>query len=349
MDNVKRLTIFGASPSSESKLKCLVKNTLQQNIQWVKSTHESAEGIIINSKFLSSEQVQKKYIGEKKINVVCYYRSANKDECLTLAKCQNIIALNIDNPTTPELTVWLNALINSHDVVCASKNSPLFVQEEKKTTSNNNRSQPENNILNTKNSTDGLSKNYTDLLSYIKSGTGSCVIYYDKENNIALFDLNKKEIYLNFNAKNITGIDNCSWKKTKEIKIPENNVRLNLETWLFESIWQSNIDCRDKIEKTFRFKIKYWPQPINPKNRSKVLFLAACVQKSNLDAQQLQQKTGFDYTVVCRFLYASLQAGVICIVDQDVQQANVFRNTQIKKDVVKTGLLNKLRNKLGIG
>lgn len=347
MNNVKRLAILGASPSSEVKLKNLVENALRQDIEWGSASDNSIEGIIINSNFLSSDQVQQKYIRQQQKTIVCYYRNTDKDKILALAKQHNIIALNIDDPTLPELTVWLSTIANTHITVDVPSIRGIFTGESNNAPNTNNPTQP--NTPDNKNTSENLSPNYTELLSYIQNGTGGCTVYY-KENQTALLNLDKKEVYLNFNQSSISGIDSSSWQKSNAIPTPANSTQLKLDTWLFETIWQSNIDCTNKIDKSNRFKIKRWPQPFNPNNRSKALFLAACIQKSKLGAQQLQQKTGFIDIVVCRFLYAALQAGLISVVAQGEQQTNtgIVHNQQMKQNIAKIGLLAKLRSKLGI-
>lgn len=343
MINIKNLTILGASPSSEIKLKNLIHKTLKQEINWVKAFDKRMDGIIINSNFLSSEQVQKIITSKPNFKAVCYCCNNNKEKSVALSKKYGLSILNIDNPKSQDLASWINKLtkikINPSDI-----QNIFYGENTQKKHSDYQNSKIEN--LNK------LSVNYMTLLAHVDKKSGSYIVHYNQDNRTALLSLNQGKVYLNFNKNRIPSIGQSRWEEYNSTDIPKDNIfTVMLDAWIFETIWASNICYANKIDENKKFNLVRWPQPLNTDIRSKALLITACIQRCRYaNIQQLQQQTNFEKAVVSRFLYAALRAGYINTSDNHTKNSKTILNTQKKqKNLASIGLLNKLRAKLGIG
>lgn len=195
---------------------------------------------------------------------------------------------------------------------------------------------------------EGFSNDYNELLDRLEKGTGCYVArsgthsaWIDRRNNI---------VYLDFDRDQISGIDRLNWEEVERLDPPRFARRLQYELWLFESIWQSNVNYNNRLSANEFYKLSRWPRPLSANGRSEALRLAAFIQSHPANIAQLQNKTGYDNQVVTRFLYAAKAADQMHVVKMTQQQQASLAQEQAKKpDKEKLGLLGKLRRKLGLG
>jgi len=55
-------------------------------------------------------------------------------------------------------------------------------------------------------------------------------------------------VYINYPRESVPGFDSWTWIATDHNDIPDNARKLQFDLWLFESLWQSNMDGRHDID-----------------------------------------------------------------------------------------------------
>lgn len=200
--------------------------------------------------------------------------------------------------------------------------------------------------LTSKNDSRNLSKDYRMLLKLAKQP--NVFLYAKSGNKETWICTSKNQAYINYKRDSIPKIDKLSWKQQNSLQKQGKTQCIKLQMWLFESIWQSQLDGQDAIAADSYYKLTCWPRPLSNKGRSEALRLAAFAQKSAVTVADLVEKTHYSESMVRRFLYATLFVGQARQAKYSEQKA-VQTNEQHKPDKVKLGLLQRLRKKLGFG
>lgn len=184
------------------------------------------------------------------------------------------------------------------------------------------------------------------LLAKLQQNDGYYLIQYGDKYVWA--DLAKNDVYLDFERDQISGIENARWATLPNLDGKGQARRLQLELWLFETLWQSDSVHGDNVHDDGLYKLSRWPRPLCAQGRSEALRLAAFIQSDSATVSQLCTKTGYDDTMVSRFLNAAITVGQVKQTGIVEQQAEPLSVEPKKVDDVKLGLIGRLRTRLGL-
>ncbi|PID58447.1 MAG: hypothetical protein CR957_00210 [Gammaproteobacteria bacterium] len=355
MGTTKSFALLGFLPDTELRLKTLIQQNLTDTVEWVTATDSALEGVVINADFITSPQIQN-YIRRSTANIVCCY---NDDDGQRQAQRSQILGLNIQHHDATELQAWLSGLsgqtvvtpISTTSSSSAAQAEPVQPQEEPAPARRSFFSAVKPNATSSDNQEDDLdrltlSTDYNELLSRLTTANGHYIVRYG--NRAVWIDAPKNEAYLDFERDKIEGIENTKWASLSNFNPSKKARRLQLDLWLFETLWQSSLDFSDAVPDNGLFKLNRWPRPLCAHGRSEALRLAAFIQSSPATMSLLKNKTGYDETMVRRFIYAGLQSGQIQQ-SGTASAADMAREQEQKQvDQAKLGLLRRIRIKLGL-
>ncbi len=361
------LALLGFLPDTELRLKTLIQEHLEGNIDWVTATDTKLQGVVINADFISSPQIQN-YIGRTKANIVCAYCDEDGKK---QSENHNILGLFLSQHSDQELKNWMQKLCGSeaslifseqvsrespHVVASSSSSSSVSpapsetispVKEEPplaKPKSSFFHSKPK--TRETATDTTGMSDNHEQFLKAIQNIQGYYFAQYGDRS--VWINTQKSEVYLDFDRDQIQGIESIRWKPVPEMEPPRSARRLQLELWLFETLWQSARSLPlNQIDENGLYKLVRWPRPLCPSGRSEALRLAAFIQATPASISLLSNKTSYEPSMVKRFLHAGLLSGQIK--QTGTASTHEDHSHEVKKvDREKLGLLKRIRVKLGL-
>lgn len=328
MPEYKKICLLGFTPDAEHILKeVIVDHDPSYVIQWVPASHPLLDGVVINATFLESSQVRK-FVTKVRANVVSAYSDeGNKFLC----DKQNIIAINLKDPSDRELRVWLNQL--------------LTTAERQPTTLLNNTAK--------KNKTPAVATNKDLVLKQLKEGIDVVLRgVYQKQNT--WIKVASGLVYIDYARENVAGYELWSWENATDDEIPDSARQLKLDLWLFEALWQSTLDGEKYIDTNAFYQLNRWPQPLSKQGRTEVLRLAAHAQNHPVNVHQLQVKTHYPLEKISKFLFATSYAGQTTLVEgmrsyvADKKPHLPQTKEEQKKNEEKKSLLARFREKLGL-
>ncbi len=326
------ICLLGFSPESENRIKKIISNSPEQpQITWVAANHKGLDGVVINASFLSTPQIQK-YISLVTCPIVCAF---NSDDGAALAGSHSYPALDLRDANHANSAVWLNQLFGS-----ANTAPPPEPQAAEHT------SAPRTAHF-------GESSNDTrELLDHIRR-RDNMVIRATSGNSITWIKPREGLVYINYARESVPGFDSWSWLVTDNLDIPDSARKLQFDLWLFESLWQSDMDGRQYIDDHAYYRLIRFPQPLGRQGRTEALRLATCTQSHPVNIATLFEKTSYSYDRIRRFLFATLMAGQVQRIEQDSLVAGeavkrVFTPQEKAKAEQKRSLLQRLRAKLGL-
>lgn len=364
MNNLKKLAVLGFLPDAESQLKQLVESKMGTTAEWVTATDPSLEGVIINADFLGSVQIDK-YIQRTNARVVCCYRDEDGKQ---QAATSNVTGIHITQHDGDAVADWLEHLTGerysqapeqSRQQIQPQVQAPeqsrqqIQAQIQAQATSTQASRQSAAATEQTAASTGNDSADnelFSDYNSFIQTVKQPNTFLYAKVGDKQTWiDTNAGKVYMNYDRDSIPAVDTQEWRQSDNISNPDTSRHVKLELWLFESIWQSQLDVVNEIGDKL-YKLTRWPRPLSNKGRSEALRLAAFAQSSPVSVRTLVDKTQYSDAVVRRFLYAALSVGQLREASAaEIDRAQQNASQQQKPDKAKLGLLGRLRKKLGIG
>ena len=329
MPDNHNICLLGFSPESETRIKKLINSTPQgSSIVWVPANHKGLDGVVINASFLPTPQIQK-YISLVRCPIVCAY---NSDDGATQARQHSFPALDLrDADGNGNTVLWLDKLFGD-------KAAPTVTPP------------PEPAHHGTVNDTP--SSNSRELLDHIRR-RDNMVIRATHERNITWIKPREGLVYINYPREAVPGFDSWTWVTTDSDDIPDNARKLQFDLWLFESLWQSNMDGRQDIDDQAYYRLTRFPQPLGRHGRTEALRLATCAQTHPVNIETLFEKTSYSYDRIRRFLFATLMAGQVQKLEQgsfvaEEQVRRAYSPQEKEKVEQKRSLLQRLREKLGL-
>ncbi|MBV7434746.1 hypothetical protein KRX19_06855 [Cardiobacteriaceae bacterium TAE3-ERU3] len=318
MMHTKNICLLGFSKQAE----LLIKNQLEQkchefDLIWVSANAKALDGIIINALFLDTPQIEK-YVAT--VNAPCvsiYTQPSGRD----IAQKHHMLTLPLEDKLNFS-NDWLNKLLSLNQTALDTAHSD----------------------------TASLSKEYSTLIESIKN-RDAVYIQTSCDEKIAYLSPAEQSAYINFARSDIPGIENWRWKKIEQIPHPEAMRRINIDQWLFETLWQSQTETFS-IDPAMFYKLIRWPQPFSQHRRSEALRLAAQIKFHPVKIEDLVEKTRFAPELIEQFLYATNQAGQIEVIEPT--EETVLENKRIdtlKSDPdreTKKSFIGRLRSKLGL-
>lgn len=324
------ICLLGFSPESENRIKKIIDASPDRpQITWVAANHKGLNGVVINASFLSTPQIQK-YISLVNCPIVCAF---NNDDGAALAGNHSYPALDLRDADQGNHNLWLGKLFGS-----ANTTPP----PEKHT--HDAAPRP---VYSSVSSNDAR-----ELLDHIRR-RDNMVIRATSGNSITWIKPHEGLVYINYPRESVPGFDSWTWMVTDNLDIPDSARKLQFDLWLFESLWQSDMDGRHYIDDHAYYRLIRFPQPLGRQGRTEALRLATCTQSHPVNIPTLFEKTSYSYDRIRRFLFATLMAGQVQKVEHDSvvadeQVKRVFTPQEKEKVEQKRSLLQRLRAKLGL-
>lgn len=324
MSEQYNICLLGFAPESEERIKKIVNNKQKRyEVQWVPANHTTLNVVVVNAVFLATPQI-KRYLSQTTAIVAYAY---NSDSALKILTAYGLQALDLRSKDEAHIQAWLAHILDEQPVQA--------VVEEVKSTKT------------------GSENNAQALLEIIRAKKYP-VLRLDYEQNITWIVFATSSVYITYPRENIPDIENWTWHESYLDDIPESARKLNLDLWMFETIWQSQMSGKE-IKEDGYYRLVRWPQPLGREGRTEALRLAACAQTEAVTIKMLRDKTSYPEVLVRRFLFATLEAGQLQLSNemskrvtpvQSVNPTAVAQNTQ--KIEEKRGLLRRLREKFGM-
>ncbi len=334
------LALLGFFSDTKSELQTIIEKHTNTNVSWVAATDERLQGVVINANFLSASMVDD-YIGRSRVNIVCCYSDEDgKQQALD----RGIPSLSSKQHTPQELKSWLTHLLGGACIKLDASERGKEADSQSKTSSVKIKSEISESNITTVQET-AINDDYKLLLSHIKEEGGYYLVQYDSDT--VWVNAKDKLVYLSFPQKNIKSIETSRWSTLSEFNPPSEARKLQLELWLFETLWQSSeVEVANEVDENGLYKLVYWPRPLCANGRSEALRLGAFIQAASASVSSLQDKTGYEIPLVKRFLFAGLSTGQI----KQTGMASDKKEPEVKKtvDKEKVGLLNRIRAKFGL-
>lgn len=325
MTHVKNICLLGLSKQAELTIKTKLKQMCTEHeLAWVPANAKTLDGVIINAMFLDTPQIEK-YVSTVKVPCVSVYTQESGRET---AKKLGIVAIKLQEPFT--LTdEWLNHLLGNEK----TKHTPA----------------PESSSAPAK--AHRPSEDYHKLIQIIKEKQ-RVFIHAACDGKNAFLSPAEQSAYLDFARSDIPGIEHWSWSQVEQIPNLDIMRRINIDQWLFETLWQSE-DEAFNVDSTMLYKLIRWPQPFSQHRRSEALRLAAQIKFHPVKVSELIEKTKFPSELVEQFLYATHQANQIEVVapTEEIISANAKIDAPKKSDPdrdTKRSFIGRLRSKLGL-
>lgn len=318
MTITKHICLLGFSKQAE----LVIKSGLQQQYpkfgyEWVSANARPLDGVIINALFLDSPQIQK-YIAA--IKHPCVAIHSRQEEKLK-ADNHKIISIPLQTPMLFD-TTWLDTLFE-----------------------NKQKSAPVHNAPPSQNGTE-----YRALIELIKQRS-PVFIAATCGDKTAYLAPKEQNAYIDFARNQIPGIEHWQWSQIPSLPLNDTMRRINIDQWLFETIWQSNSDDFT-VDSSMFYKLIRWPQPFSQHRRSEALRLAAQIKFHPVKVTDLAEKTQFSPDLISQFLYATNQAGQIEAIPATsplVAESNQEAPRKADPDrEIKKSFIGRLRAKLGL-
>lgn len=348
---VKNMALLGFLPDIEVRLKEIVESGVSVSVSWVSATAQHLDGVIINANFLATPQIER-YIQTTSANVVCCYRDKHGQK---QAKDANIVGLDAQRHTNAELGDWLSSLSGEKVTVASDENSDYVDRQLEEILAFNTVNQkkkaadtaPVTTRKDTITSIDSAdySDDYHKLLKQLASNE-ALYLHLRNGDSETWIDTKGKMAYINYERSLVPSLEKSEWSVHEELNYDNTFRKIQLELWLFEAVWLSDIIVSEAmLSDDSTYQLTRWPRPLSSRGRSEALRLAAFSQSNPVSIEGLQQKTGYQEKTVRRFLYA---AKLVDQVKMFNRQDAVIGETdnQRKPDKVKLGVLSRLRNKL---
>ena len=158
----------------------------------------------------------------------------------------------------------------------------------------------------------------------------------------------ENNVFIDYQRGEIPPFEFWSFYDSTSSDIPEYARPMRLNLWLFETIWQSNLNGEIYVDKNISYRLNRWPQPLGKHLRTEALRLAAACQQNNyVDIEMLQEKTGYPRDMVARFVFAVISSGLCDEIKGGISNIQQKRSSSVADKQEKKSFLQRLRAKLG--
>ena len=330
MSDKHYLCLLGFAPESEKRIKKIVQSEQDgSEVVWTTANDNNLSGVIINAAFLATPQIQK-FLSKINLPVVCAYHNADGR---SLTDQYNLPAIDLHDPQ--HIKPWLHALFGQP--AAAQTTTPASVTAISATDSGKPDISP---APTAKHDTQGLLNHIRKRSPVIiKAIAGDSTTWIKPSAGL---------VFIDYPRENVPGFDRWEWQEVDENAIPDTSRQLKIDLWIFESIWQSELDGSKYVDNHSFYQLTRWPQPLSRHGRTEALRLAACAQSYPVNLDILHEKTHYPHQRIKRFLFATLLAGQAEIVSKPVQPRSMEVRQDEKKVAEKRSLLQRFREKLGL-
>lgn len=340
MSDNHRFCLLGFAPESEKRIKKIIEHEPAGHaVAWTTANDAALSGVVINAAFLATPQIQK-FLSQINLPVVCAYNNADGR---ALAEKYRHAAIDLHNPR--DIAPWLQTLFGQpvreaaaappadpvrEESAPAAPSAPAPLAAVVAPAANRPIEDGTQALLNHIRKRDAITIKAVagDSTTWIKPAAGLVFIDYPRES--------------------VPGFDRWQWQEVNEAAIPEGARQLKIDLWIFESIWQSEIDGGKYVDNHSFYQLTRWPQPLSRHGRTEALRLAACAQSYPVNLDILHEKTNYPHHRIKRFIFATLLAGQTEVVGKPAAPRRVEVPQNDKKIAEKRSLLQRFREKLGL-
>lgn len=162
----------------------------------------------------------------------------------------------------------------------------------------------------------------------------------------------QRRVFTNYKLDEIPSFDEFEWSPFDFTAVPkEVRQQVELNQWLWESLWKSNIDFTALVDEHSEYQLKRWPQPKSKAHRTEPLRIAAHIQKKAMTVGEISQLTLIDEAVIKKFVYTMQVVGFVKKTKVDstrqmVKPKQIDENPPV--DTSKLTLLKRIRSRLGL-
>lgn len=333
MSDKHHLCLLGFAPESEKRIKKIVQSEQGgTEVAWTTANDKDLTGVIINAAFLATPQIQK-FLSKISLPVVCAYHNADGKN---LTEKYQLPAIDLHDPQ--DIKPWLRALFGQKAHVDVA--TPAAAAVTAAISMEHSTESPASVASAGKTDTQGL-LNHIRKRSHvvIKAVAGNSTTWIKPAAGL---------VFIDYPRENVPGFDRWHWQEVDESAIPDSARQLKIDLWIFESIWQSELDGSKYVDNHSYYQLTRWPQPLSRHGRTEALRLAACAQSYPVNLDTLHDKTHYPHPRIKRFLFATLLAGQAEIVTKPVEARPVEARQDDKKVAEKRSLLQRFREKLGL-
>lgn len=323
--NSKHICLLGFSKQTEKDIQqYLVEIAPQYSFLWVSANSEKLDGIVVNAVFLETPQI-KKYLSKVTCPSVAAYSTSQGKE---IANEQRIAAIDLQNPIV-DRQKWLNALLS---------NAPSSLSYDE-------------NVNIPKINKGLFSDNVQELIHIIKERK-PVYILAQREGKTTFLKPKEGHAYINFARDEVPGIELWQWQEAVEDAVQIDAMRrINIDQWLFETIWQSKAAVFE-VNNKMLYKLIRWPQPFSQVKRTEALRLAAQIKFKPVTIADLVDKTNYSSQLVEQFLFATNQAGQVEAIQPEEGVNEQHKAKPVRREdpdrEAKRGFIGRLRKRLGL-
>lgn len=328
MPDNNHICLLGFAPESEKRIKKIIQSEgAGSEIVWTTANDKLLTGVVINAGFLATPQIQK-YISKVNLPIVCAYHNQDGK---ALAEKYHMIAVDLHTPQNVQQ--WLNTLLgkSATDEAPATKSASPLQHQDAPT-----------NLMPAQSKAD-----IQALLNHIRKRT-PVTIKASAGGSTTWIKPSSGLVFIDYPRENVPGFDRWQWHEVDESAIPDTSRQLKIDLWVFESIWQSELDGSKYVDSHSFYQLTRWPQPLSRHGRTEALRLAACAQSYPVNLDILHEKTNYPLHRIKRFLFATLLAGQAEVVREPAGGRPVEVKRDEKQIAEKRSLLQRFRAKLGL-
>lgn len=336
----------------ETKIKSLITaSETDITFNWVAANDKKLDGVVINSNYLEAPQIQK-YISMVNAPIVCTH-SDNENAQLAFKYQRHSINPSITNTNFSD---WIATLLGKSTTPPTEPNLAVAPAKESITSTSQSTTHP---IKNSSQKSEPALHNVKVADNAQKDSNGNFLNRIQKKENCVLCAVNGDRVtwvkpaegvvFINYPRENVPGYDEWLWAESQADDIPAAARQLKLDLWMFETLWQSQLDGSSHIDDNAHFRLLRWPQPLSRQGRTEALRLAACAQGYPVDVQTLNKKTNYSMDRIYRFLFATITAGQTEQIKGVVNVKPVSTPTfDEEQRAERRSLLSRLRQRLGL-
>lgn len=340
MSDNHRFCLLGFAPESEKRIKKIVEHEpIGRNVAWTTANDSALSGVIINAAFLATPQIQK-FLSQINLPVVCAY---NNQDGKKLAEKHSFTAIDLHNPQN--IPPWLQVLFGSTAIREEAPAAPAPLMQTTAAAPVHKPAPQAPQYASTANRP--IQNDTQALLNHIRK-RDAIIIKAVAGDSTTWIKPSAGVVFIDYPRENVPGFDRWQWQQVEESSIPETSRQLKIDLWIFESIWQSEIDGSKYVDNHSFYQLTRWPQPLSRHGRTEALRLAACAQSYPVNLDILHEKTNYPHHRIKRFIFATLLAGQTEVVSKPVTPRQTEAPQDERKVAEKRSLLQRFREKLGL-
>ncbi len=343
-----KIILAGISPVDT----LIIKNIFKQHnpvssFEWLSVESTDADALIFLERFLLTPTIENAIHNLPDRAVVGAVRRDSKD-CVIPAENGSLKILDLEKTNLEERGDWVNAIIHGEPNAADFKKVLASLSSSAKTIENPPKKtvgvSPASKKRRRLTSTPKEEKEFPGfaILARVRSGRE---LFLQAENAVIYLSPKERRAWVNHEFDAVPPFDKCRVQNEQRVVNALPNV-LNLNQWLWESLWNSSIDCTPYIDPAVAYRLKRWPQPRSMNNRSLPLRIAGAIQRNAASTKQLAEQFTYQEAHIAKFLYTMELVG---FVEKKGRVESSGQRQKSGKKGEKLGIFARIRQRLNLG